>query len=585
MVSNYHGERELALHTPKLNFQRILENAPVGVYTTNIKGVILYSNQVFLKMADCDSLDNLNAYGLLNLYRNLEDREHLLELLRKNGRVNNFEVDVVSATGQVKRVLLSAALEGDILSGIVIDITARAQAQEELKRSQRILASTLDALDGLLFVIDRDHRIILSNWKDHEFITEKEREGRPLCYKVFKHFENRCEFCPPVKTFIDGKPRIYEDRNPVDGTYKEIHVSPIFDDDRKVTMVVEYVYDITARKRAEQELKDREEHYRLLFNSGNDSLFVNGFTDEGFPGPFIEVNDVACQRLGYLPEELLRMSPIDVVSNWTPEMDLKVVEELTDKEQSVFERILISKTGTKIPVEISSHLFELDGRPVILSVIRDITERKKAEERIRESLQEKEIMLQEIHHRVKNNMQIMSSLIRLQFARSDNEEMQKLVTESQNRIRSMTLVHEILYQSKDFARINVQKYVKKLVSNLKIMHDDKMAPIDIKMNTGDFFMDINRSIPCGLIINELVSNSLVHAFPKNKSGTIDIQFKAEENDKFKLIVRDNGIGFPKDINLKNPDSLGLQIVSDLVKQLNGRLEVDRKKGTTFTIYF
>ena len=536
-------------------------------------------------MANCDSMDNLNAYGLLNLYQNLKDREHLLELLQENGRVNNFEVDVVSATGQVKRVLLSAALEGDILSGIVIDITARAQAEEALKRSQRILSSTLEALDGLLIVIDRNHRIILSNWKDHDYITEKEREDRPICYKVFKHFENRCEFCPPVKTFMDGKPRIYEDRNPVDGTYKEIHVSPIFDDNQKVTMVVEYVYDITARKRSEQELKDREEHYRLLFNSGNDALFVNGFTDEGLPGPFMEVNDVACQRLGYLREELLRMSPVDVVLNWTPEMDLKVVGELTDKEQSVFERILISKTGTKVPVEISAHIFELDGRPTILSVVRDITERKKAEEQIRESLREKEIMLQEIHHRVKNNMQIMSSLIRLQFTRSDNEEMQKLVTESQNRIRSMMLVHEILYQSKDFARIDVQEYVRRLVSHLRIMHDDKMALIDIKMNIGDVFMDINRLIPCGLIVNELVSNSLVHAFPKNESGTIDIQFKAEEKDKFKLIVRDNGIGFPIGINLKNPDSLGLLIVSDLVKQLDGRLEVDRKKGTTFTLTF
>lgn len=216
---------------------------------------------------------------------------------------------------------------------------------------------------------------------------------------------------------------------------------------------------------------------------------------------------------------------------------------------------------------------------------KEIKERKKVDEKIRISLKEKEALLREIHHRVKNNLQVISSLLDLQSGRLKEKSSIDAFKESQNRIKSMSLIHEQLYQSKNLTKIDFEKYIKNLTINLFNLYSGSPDDISIKINAKDVLMSIGKAIPCGLIINELVSNSLKHGFPDGKQGEILIDFLLENDKEYKLVVKDNGIGFPEDLNLQNIESLGLQLVNMLTQQLKGTVELDRNHGTTFKITF
>lgn len=218
-------------------------------------------------------------------------------------------------------------------------------------------------------------------------------------------------------------------------------------------------------------------------------------------------------------------------------------------------------------------------------IVRDITEQVEAEEQIKVSLREKEVLLQEIHHRVKNNMQVISSLIALQAGYTDDDRVHQMFRESQSRIRSMALVHELLYRSRDLARIDFSKYINELTANLMRSYPNSQGRIQLKVEAQSLFLDIDTAIPCGLIINELVSNALKHAFPNNRSGTITVEFGASGASQRTLIVRDDGVGFPENLNVYRTETLGLQLVTSLTAQLNATIGMHQNNGSSFEIRF
>jgi two-component sensor histidine kinase len=215
----------------------------------------------------------------------------------------------------------------------------------------------------------------------------------------------------------------------------------------------------------------------------------------------------------------------------------------------------------------------------------EITERKRAEEQIKTSLREKEILLQEIHHRVKNNLQVISSLLYLQSTSIEDQQSLEILQDSQNRVRTMALVHERLYQSEDLAKISLAEYIRNLANNLFQSYDIHPGAIKLKVNVGEVHLGIDTAIPCGLIVNELVSNCLKHAFPDGRAGEIRIEFWADGDGRYNLIVSDDGVGFPQDIDFRTTSSLGLQLVNNLTTQLRGTIGLDRTGGTAFKIAF
>jgi len=214
----------------------------------------------------------------------------------------------------------------------------------------------------------------------------------------------------------------------------------------------------------------------------------------------------------------------------------------------------------------------------------EIADRKWAEEQIKASLQEKEVLLKEIHHRVKNNLQIISSLLNLQAGYIEDEKTLEILKAGESRVASMAMIHEQLYLSGDLAKVNFTEYIENLVANLFNSYNVNSEAIALKINVDNVNLKLDAAIHCGLIINELISNSLKYAFPAGKEGEICIDLY-RNNNHFILTVSDNGIGFPKDLDFHNTASLGLQIVTALTNQLEGMIELNRDRGTEFKILF
>ena len=222
----------------------------------------------------------------------------------------------------------------------------------------------------------------------------------------------------------------------------------------------------------------------------------------------------------------------------------------------------------------------------VLMITRDITARKEAEEQLTASLQEKELLLKEIHHRVKNNMQVISSLIKLQAAGIEQDSLKPPFHDAEHRIRAMAMVHEKLYQSKDFTKVPFKDYLTSLIRYLTEFYRPESGNIRLATHIEELSLPITSAIPCGLITNELITNAMKYAFPENRSGTITVSLKSPEPHSYELTVKDDGIGLPEHIDIHTTPSLGLHLVAILaVDQLKGELRVEREKGTVFHMAF
>ena len=215
----------------------------------------------------------------------------------------------------------------------------------------------------------------------------------------------------------------------------------------------------------------------------------------------------------------------------------------------------------------------------------EIHERQQAEEQVKASLAEKEVLLREIHHRVKNNMQVISSMLDLQADTLQDEQVRDLFKESQHRIKSMALIHEHLYQTPDLARIDFVDYVESLTSHLLRSYGIKGGAVTLHLDIASIYLSIETAIPCGLIINELVSNALKYAFPDDQGGDISIELQPKAAQDLRLVIRDNGVGLPSDMDFRQSRSLGMTLVMTLVKQIRGVMEWRSVHGLEFQITF
>ena len=352
-----------------------------------------------------------------------------------------------------------------------------------------------------------------------------------------------------------------------------------------VQELAEALSDGFSRMEDLQELKLSEQRYRTLVETPN--LVVMLIDTEGnflYASPQIET------WLGYTPKDFYDDSTL-------------MVRLVHPEDQNALGSFMTATTGTPVLRDLEYRWSSTDGQyhwasgslfPVyetegdaqikrasmVQVVVQDITERKRAENLIKASLEEKEVLLKEIHHRVKNNLQIISSLLDLQSSNLD-EVARRIFEDSQNRINSMALIHEELYNSTDLAHVDFKTYASNLAEALIGTYGAASVGLNIVVDALPLTLD--KAIPMGLIINELVSNSLKYAFPDGGTGQIHISLKAVGEDAFALVVSDNGIGLPADVEPKSPRTLGLRLVYTLAQQLRAKVELVREGGTSFTI--
>jgi PAS domain S-box-containing protein len=341
-----------------------------------------------------------------------------------------------------------------------------------------------------------------------------------------------------------------------------------------------------------RDLRDSEARYRTIVENSNDALFIQDFN-----GIISDVNENACKMLGYRRDELVGAN-LSTISK--PNDDQYIPEQMTtlrNNDLLLFESEVILKDGALLPIELSAKVVSRDGDGIIQSFVRDITKRKQADEALRESdkalralLAEKDVLLKEVHHRVKNNLAAIMGLIDLQGQKIVDEPTRAAMTELSNRIRSMSLVHEQLYQSKDLSRIDFQNYLDTLVSHLHLSYE-RFFNLHVSVVATGVEMSLDAAVPCGLLITELVTNAFKYAFPEGQPciGTLrcEIAVTAEwDGATYTLTVADNGVGLPAGLDWTKTKTLGLLLVKMLGQnQLQGKIELDRTGGTTFRLRF
>jgi PAS domain S-box-containing protein len=351
--------------------------------------------------------------------------------------------------------------------------------------------------------------------------------------------------------------------------------------------------EVIERIQAQKALQESQERLHLAVTGINDGIW-----DWNLRANSLYLSPVWFNILGYsqsdLPESFDAYTSHIHPDNLT--QVLHNVQEHLDEITPVYRDVyrIQHKEGHWVWIEVRGRCVrDKVGRPYrFLGTATDISdrqrieaERKQTEEKLQASLNEKELLLKEVHHRVKNNMQVISSIFSLQSQYIQDPGILSILTDSKNRIRSMALIHEKLYQSTSLAKIDFREYIQNLASHLFASYDMSWRQVCLDLQVADVSLNLDTAIPCGLLLNELVSNSLKHAFPNNRSGELKIHFHQNQQGELSLVVQDNGIGLPDELNAQTVNSLGLRLVHALTRQLRGRLEILSQQGATFKVTF
>lgn len=369
---------------------------------------------------------------------------------------------------------------------------------------------------------------------------------------------------------------------------EEMTITPVLDGTGNNSNFIAIKQDVTERNKVQEALRVSETRYRRLFETAQDGILLL----DSKTAAITDANPFLIKLLGYTLEEMQGKKLWEI----GPFRDLgasrNAFQSLQEGGYIRYENLpLETKSGVAMEVEFVSNSYLADGKKVIQCNIRDITSRRQAErardaheKALSAALAAKQVLLQEVHHRVKNNLQIISSLLNLE-AESLPEGMRKTLDDSGRRVRSMALVHEQLYGHEDLGELDFAEYTKSLATDLFSAYSVDSGKVRLRLELERALLGMDQAIPCGLILNELMTNSLKYAFPESRSGEILVELHSQANSQVTLRVADNGVGLPLGFDWKQSNSLGLRIVQILTRQIKGNLHYEEGAGCDFTLTF
>jgi len=572
---------------------RLISNNTDMLLMVSKDGIIQNSNRVINEVLGYDKSE-LNNENAASLFKNKDDYKEIIKRIAESETYEG-KIDVISKTGNTIPALVSiSAFKEDsdeylfTIKNLSDKITIKNQALK--------MKAIIDSGKHMIWSIDRSFSLTSfnENYKNIYYHTYNEFPELNKALDSLEHRKNEEE----ISSFWDkkyeqafiGKTVSFETKlEYLDGSFsfKEIHLNPIIEEDKKILEVSGIGIDITDRKLAELKLNKNTARYNSIFN--NASVIIWSLDRDK---KITASNNSFEIAMGKWFNRLVSINSEfeDYFSTYGNEQTLKEFNKnfkkaLTNSKR-LFEVSLIDKDEHKRHLEIymSPIIYKDKEIDEISCIAIEVTETKIASNELSESLKEKETLLQEVHHRVKNNLQIISSILNLQASYLKDDNSLKILTESQNRIKSMSFIHESLYINNNFRYIDFRDYIKSLTSNL--MQSYSLAPdkIDFVSNVSNIQLSLDQAIPCGLILNELISNSLKYAFPNGEKGTITLNI-TEEESKVTLELNDNGVGIPADFDVEKSESLGLQLVFILVEQLDGIVQINSDNGSNFLINF
>jgi PAS domain S-box-containing protein len=528
------------------------------------------------------------------LYVRPEDRKRLISLLKTSeGAIKEFEVELKRRDSSRFWVSINACMLYDannkepFIEGTCLDITKRKMAEDALRESEFKYRTLIEFSNDVIFCVDKNGYYLYTNkvfastfGKTPEYFYGKS------FWDVFpkEHADQR--FKAVSKIFETGEAGSVEVEVPLPD--KTLHflatLNPVKDSHGNVTAVLTHSRNITDRKLAEKALKESENKLREIIENSVDNIFVADI----LPDRKFKVNTIngALEKFMNINRKDVENKLLDEI---LPEIQVRIVSDNFNKclagGQNYSYEEVAEFYGEKTYYSTNlAPVFDETGKAVrIIGISRDITERKLAEENIKNLLHEKELILSEVHHRVKNNMNTIYGLLKIQAGAQKSEEANDVLQNAAGRVLSMSVLYDKLYRSEDNGAISIKKYLPALIDEIVVIFPQKQA-LKIETSIDDVILSSKILSPLGMIINELISNTMKHAFNGCDEGFIAVTAFKKEGRIF-ITVMDNGPGIPESITFHNSPGLGLQLVEMLVKQINGSINIERGRGAKFIIEF
>ena len=475
---------------------------------------------------------------------------------------------------------------------------------DELKRAETALRKSEERFRGVfefaatgIALIDKAGRFLQCNPAYCNILGYTEEQLRHSTLASLMHFEASQVGVTAVQRMLEKKASHFEmeHRYATKGgkiIWLQEYVSLLRGESGDAESFLALVTDVTERRLSEEALMEAsyaalgesEERFRSAFDNA-----PIGMSLVGTNGRWLRVNRALCDMLGYSESQLLATDFQHITHPEDLDRDLELVRQVLagDIRSYQMEKRYFHQDGDIVHVLLSASLVrdEAGAPSYFISQVLNITERKKAERFLKDSLDEKETLLKEVHHRVKNNLQVISSLLQLQSSSLAEPRLLRLFREAQDRVRAMALVHECLYRSGNMAAVNFGDHVKELAGNLLRSYNVGGAPVKLETEADPARLDIDVAVPLSLIVNELVTNALKHAFAEGRGGTLRVRFRALDNRMLSLSIADDGPGLAEGYDLEKSAAIGLKVVRILVNQIRGRMEAVSSPGATFTITF